>query len=366
MLIANRSVHAALRWPTRLAFAVLACAAAIPGHAATETFNYPDGPLEGAGAVGEWAGPWQPGTQSVAPLGSAAFAVESEQLKIDFVDQAQFGYSGADVYRTLATPIASPSVYVSFSITPGEMGSAIAGSRDDGYAGLNFAFADGQANIGSKGPMFSVFEYFQNFGSATTVRIATSLDGVYDETKITVTNHTPGTTYQLVGRLDFDANGNNEQWTVWLDPTDETSAPQVVTERDLGYASIARAQMWQYIYNFDNTSDTFLDNLRLGSTWQSVTGPILPGDTDGDGDVDDADLGNAFSNYTGPLGSGVGNKTATDGDTDGDGDVDDADLGNAFAAYTGPLAASSVPEPASLTLLSIACLATLRRQRASA
>ncbi|MFN3168758.1 MAG: CARDB domain-containing protein [Phycisphaeraceae bacterium] len=65
-----------------------------------------------------------------------------------------------------------------------------------------------------------------------------------------------------------------------------------------------------------------------------------PGDTDGDGDVDDADLGTAFANYTGPLAPGTGGKTADDGDQDGDGDVDDADLGTAFANYTGPFQAN--------------------------
>ena len=90
----------------------------------------------------------------------------------------------------------------------------------------------------------------------------------------------------------------------------------------------------------------------------------LPGDTDGDGDIDDADLGNAFANYTGPLGA-AGGKTAAEGDTDGDGDVDDADLGNAFAGYTGPLVApTQVPEPTSLLIIGAAGLLALRRRRA--
>ena len=88
---------------------------------------------------------------------------------------------------------------------------------------------------------------------------------------------------------------------------------------------------------------------------------LLPGDTDGDGDIDDADLGNAFANFTGPIGA-AGGKTASDGDTDGDGDVDDADLGTFFSGFTGPLGPATVPEPTTLGLLMMGGLFLARRR----
>jgi len=95
----------------------------------------------------------------------------------------------------------------------------------------------------------------------------------------------------------------------------------------------------------------------------AILPPELPGDTDGDGDIDDADLGTAFANYTGPLGA-AGGKSAAQGDADADGDVDDADLGIAFASYTGPLnAPGSVPEPSALALLAGTALLVTRRRR---
>jgi hypothetical protein len=69
-----------------------------------------------------------------------------------------------------------------------------------------------------------------------------------------------------------------------------------------------------------------------------------------------------FSNYTGPVGE-AGGMTFRDGDTDMDGDIDDADLGNGFSNYTGPMSSASVPEPSTAAGLSAALLAMRRRRR---
>lgn len=98
-----------------------------------------------------------------------------------------------------------------------------------------------------------------------------------------------------------------------------------------------------------------LENLPL-------TVDAMPGDTDGDGDVDDSDLGTSFASYTGPMGA-AGGKDLSDGDTDSDGDVDDSDLGSSFAGYTGPLSPiASVPEPGALFGLGIGMLWGARRR----
>jgi hypothetical protein len=81
-----------------------------------------------------------------------------------------------------------------------------------------------------------------------------------------------------------------------------------------------------------------------------ISGPIIPGDTDSDGDIDLQDLLNVQNNFGLPSPPNLG-------DTDGDGDVDLQDLLNVqnnFGLNPTPAAlstASAVPEPATMMLL---------------
>ena len=86
----------------------------------------------------------------------------------------------------------------------------------------------------------------------------------------------------------------------------------------------------------------------------------LPGDVDGDNDVDTVDLAQMFVNFTGDRGSGT---IWTTGDNDGDNDTDTYDLTKAIMNFTGARnAAAAVPEPPGLLLLvlAIGCLASMR------
>jgi hypothetical protein len=68
--------------------------------------------------------------------------------------------------------------------------------------------------------------------------------------------------------------------------------------------------------------------------------PIL-GDADGDGDVDNADIGATAGGFGG---SGVTGKLWSTGDFDGDGDVDNADIGVTAGAYTGAAPAGNLTD----------------------
>ncbi len=85
----------------------------------------------------------------------------------------------------------------------------------------------------------------------------------------------------------------------------------------------------------------------------------LPGDFDGDGDVDGVDFSHWQTGY--PTASGA---SLADGDADGDGDVDGADFGLWQENYPTNLGGTTmIPEPATLGLLLMGGLALLKRRK---
>ena len=149
--------------------------------------------------------------------------------------------------------------------------------------------------------------------------------------------------------------------TLWASTRNSTSDPWPPAEVVLEL--ISSWTDWQPDISIDGKSVYWASNRAGGEgsydLWVAHRLDVL-GDTDGDDDVDDSDLGAAFSHYTGPIATG-GLILRNDGDADGDGDVDDSDLGTAFANYTGPITPGTVPEPGALTLAAIGGIALLRR-----
>ncbi|MFN3166080.1 MAG: hypothetical protein ACE37H_03345 [Phycisphaeraceae bacterium] len=171
---------------------------------------------------------------------------------------------------------------------------------------------------------------------------------------------------------DFDgngpSNGSGDGWEEGGNPTTSALAEAYL----LGDSAIqAGAQVGlgrAYNATIDARDLVFFYRAATGQRFEGdvvYLATTLPGDTDNDGDIDDTDLGTAFSNYTGPVGA-IGNKTAAQGDTDGDGDVDDTDLGTAFSGYTGPFSPANVPEPGSALLFAVGLFTFRKPRRVSA
>ncbi len=81
-----------------------------------------------------------------------------------------------------------------------------------------------------------------------------------------------GQWHLFVGKLEFDAVGNQERLSVWVDPTDfETAGVSHVVENDIGVSTLS-GQFEFYTWGPDGTR-VYIDELRVGTTWASVVVP---------------------------------------------------------------------------------------------
>ena len=99
-----------------------------------------------------------------------------------------------------------------------------------------------------------------------------------------------------------------------------------------------------------NETSTVKTRVFRGGEWSplnqalfTVSSVTIPGDLDGDGDIDSFDVNSLVTNWTGALAPGVGNKTYEQGDIDGDGDVDTQDRTIQTQNWTGAEAARRAP-----------------------
>jgi hypothetical protein len=152
------------------------------------------------------------------------------------------------------------------------------------------------------------------------------------------------------------ATGGTSLDVQWLSPTAATRRSTSV-----GY-------MWPHMLNTVNDVLANLDTEfpEYAGRTHEIAGfgwhqGVMLGDVDGDGDIDNVDIGSATGNFTGACGSTT--MTWADGDMDGDGDVDNVDIGTITGAFTGSIipqpasfdttSAHTVPEPTTLALLAL-------------
>lgn len=161
------------------------------------------------------------------------------------------------------------------------------------------------------------------------------------------------------GELAYDLSG--EQWTFALDVLSNNKSIEGTLTIDtaaLADQTIAARLNGSVVGQFVGGGKFELP--AFGDDDLLVLAPTLPGDFNGDGFVDAADLSVWQVNF--PIASGA---QAASGDADGDGDVDGADLLSWQRNFTPPTSANAamVPEPATglLLILVVGAIASTHR-----
>ncbi len=182
-------------------------------------------------------------------------------------------------------------------------------------------------------------------------------------------------TYLVVLKFEFNNVENltesfgNDTVTYWVGG--DGTGFDVSSEQQATATAEATGTLTNFGFNTDNdlrhalfaqrayeAEDARFDELRLGTTFESVvTGPsaAIPGDADGDGDVDAFDLG-LWQTQFGMSGEGLS------ADFDADGDVDAFDLGIWQINFGTGLDGNAVPEPAAASLFALSALGLARRR----
>jgi hypothetical protein len=260
--------------------------------------------------------------------------------------------------RSLSTPWTSTTTgtyYLGFFANFGQ-GAGTAGN-DMGYRAIEFRGDAGafQFNIAYNTYSSAIGPQQQD---PTTAQMFLGLNGdhILDGAPDSFTRD--GLTHLLVVRFNLSATTASDSISVYLDPTNsvEPDLPAAsVSGIDFTFSSMGGMTLF-------GGSGTFpaLDELRVGTTFADAV-PIfpVPGDTDGDGDVDLIDYQHIFDNFnkTGQdtLHGDVALSNGTQG-TDGKVDLGDLHLWKSHYPFPGAgsgstLGTGSVPEPSSLKLM---------------
>ena len=223
-----------------------------PPPAVYEPFDYPSGAALGNGNGGfGFTGAWDPAANLLIEATSLTFS------PLATTGGSASGSGGGGGSRSLATPIGADgtTVYLSFLVQPG---NASAAGTVDGYYGLSLFGDLGSLFIGKPGGQGGVVgvsqEYvLENFGGTSQAFAGVAV--------------TPHQTVLLVVKCEFAAG--NDTFTLYVNPTPGAAEPAtgaVKNDANIGTCGTLT------ISSGYNAAHTFvLDEIRLGSTYESVT-----------------------------------------------------------------------------------------------
>jgi hypothetical protein len=298
----------------------------------TETFSYLDGPLASYAhpANGVSGGLW------TASFGFGTVNVSNGKANLLHRQQPDMrDFSGEDVRRGFSALAAGQTIYAGFDV------SASGGDGRVDFAQLSWSTGPGFGIGLYIAPPISSGDFTFGIGHAISAPLASWPTGlVYGET------------YRTVLSYEYDTGVAK----LWVNPLSQSSASVSFTGTALKHVSVV-ALVQGFTREYTGSAQQALDNLVVGTTFDDVLDiPAGPGDFNGDGDVDDADL----AQWQGDFGMNSMSDADNDGDSDG---ADFLAWQQQFGHGPSNPPTNPVPEPASLTLAAALAAAFLTRHR---
>ena len=179
-----------------------------------------------------------------------------------------------------------------------------------------------------------------------------------------------GATHLIVMKFALNSTANSDVISIYLDPISllEPDLPNLaITGTNVQMAALGMGQFGGFGPNLNT-----VDELRIATTFSDVLPPLpVPGDTDGDRDVDLVDYNNIITHMGLQVSTALEGDVAKADSTQGsDGRVTIADYRIWKDHYptlpppgSGAVDGGTVPEPASWLLLSMAAMSVVRRGR---
>lgn len=234
-------------------------------------YSVPNKYVKGGSIVGFGTSDWT-GSSGIIKANSTGLT----SAGADYASGGSIRYDGKNdttlraVRRSLNTYTGSSTYYVSMLLS-----SEILETTGSAYAGFNSG-TDAYSDVSGAG--YGIFFGFAGNGTGMDLVVRQRTDfgeNVFGLTNTVLASASAGITYQVVAKIDVNANGSEEAVTIWLNPTDISDTPTAIFSTGDGVYSMPNETSISVmsVSALQFAGGVSFDEMRMGTTWGDVAIP---------------------------------------------------------------------------------------------